>query len=236
MPEIFSNSLGLYALAGLVGAVWALAEITAGFKNETFRALGTGGAWLLIGANTAAAALTYAVAVTLFPSADTWLAALFIGLAWPTIIRNASIKVLQPLQQTGEVADESAAIRLEQIYISFQNLARQIINNTLTHQRLKLVIEAMQHDLEGLAQHARVALIASPLQEAEGMPGDNYVDRVLKRNQNDDVKKALLAAFILENFGRELLQEYLEQQRKAQKSAPPSTPLRPPAQPPAVSD
>lgn len=203
----------LYLLAALVGAVWGLSEIVAGFKNETPRALRTAGAWLLILLNAGASALTFAVVVVVVPETATVLGAFFIALAWPTVIRNTSIKLLQPLQPDAP-PNESAAIRLEEAYASFQELARQLINNTLTRQRLKLVEQAMQHDLAALVRHARIALIASPLQENEGMPEDNYIDRILARELDDDVKKAMLAAFILQYFGRETLEEHLHNPAK----------------------
>jgi len=198
----------LYALAGLVGLIWGLSEIISAFKNETGRALRTGGAWLLLLLNFAAAAGVYALILAIVPDADHWLVALTVGMAWPTVIRNASLKLAQPLQS--DQVQESAAIRLEQAYGSFQDLARQLINNDLTRQRLNLVTRAIQLDLQELAQHARLALIASPLQADAGMPDDDYVDRILQRSAEDVEKKALLAAFILENFGREMLESHLQ--------------------------
>lgn len=194
------------------GLCLGLGEIVGAFKNETGRALATAGAWLLVLLNFMAATGIFFVTASIVPDANNWLAALFVGLAWPTVIRNASFKLAQPLQP--EQTQQSAAIRFEQAYATFQNLARQLINNRLTRQRIHLVTSATQYDLALLERHARLALIASPLQAEAGMPPDQFIDVIMQRQTGDEIKKALLAAFILANFGREMLEDFLKEQRR----------------------
>ncbi len=120
--------------AGLVGFLWGMSEIVGAFKTETGRALNTGGAWLLVFFNFFAAASIYLVVANLVTGANTWLVAILVGLAWPTVVRNLSFKLAQPLQP--EPLRDAAAVRLEEAYASVQALARQLINATLTRQRV----------------------------------------------------------------------------------------------------
>ncbi|MDQ3249757.1 MAG: hypothetical protein M3Q45_11200 [Chloroflexota bacterium] len=198
-------------VAGLIGFGWGLSEIVGAFKNETGHALRTGGAWLLVLLNFVAASLIFLLVASLIPDANNWFTAIMVGLAWPTVIRNTTFKLAQPLQP--EPIRDNATVRFEQAYEKVQTLARQLINNALTRQRMSLVTGATQHDLKTLEQFARLAQIASPLQEEVGLPGDSFIDRILKRQDEDAIKKAYLAAFILEHFGRHTLDDFLRQQR-----------------------
>jgi len=198
-------------VAGLIGFVWGLGEIVSAFKNETGRALGTAGAWLLILLNAVAAAGIFLLIATIVPEANNWLTAIFVGFAWPTVIRNASFKLAQPMQPEGQ---EQAAIRFEQAYATFQGLARSLINNALTRQRIHLVTSVTTYDLDLLEHYARLALIASPLQTEEGLPADSFIDAILQRQANEEIKKALLAAFVMANFGRDMLQDFIKEQRR----------------------
>lgn len=200
------------AVAGLIGFVWGLGEIVSAFKNETGRALGTAGAWLLILLNFVAAAGIFLLTATIIPDANNWLTAIFVGFAWPTVIRNASFKLAQPIQ--AETGQEQAAIRFEEAYATFQGLARSLINNALTRQRIHLVTSATRYDIGLLEHYARLALIASPLQTEEGLPADSYIDAILQRQSNEEIKKALLAAFVMANFGRDMLQDFIKEQRR----------------------
>lgn len=218
-------NLAWCAIAGLIGLLWGLSEIIGAFKNEIGYALRTGGAWMLILLNAGAAAAIFFVTASLVPEANNWLTAIFIGLAWPTVVRNLSFKLAQPIQS--DQADASAAIRFEQAYATVQELARQLINAALTRQRMQLVTTATEHDLDDLERFARMALIASPLQTAQGMPAEQFIDEILKRDSENRIKKAYLSAFILASFGRNTLDDFLKEQRtkKAEKSRerPPQT-------------
>ncbi len=211
MSSVFPN-LGWVLLAGLVGLCWGLSEIIGAFKNETGHALRTGGAWLLVVLNLAAAALIFLLVASLVPEANNWLTAILVGLAWPTVIRNTTFKLAQPLQP--EQTRENATVRFEQAYATVQNLARQMINNALTRQRMKLVTVAIQQELPALEQFARLAQIASPLQEDTTISSDTYIDRILKRKDEEAIKKAYLAVFVLEHFGRQMLDDFLREQRQ----------------------
>jgi hypothetical protein len=204
-------TLSWVLLAGVIGLCWGLSEIIGAFKNETGHALRTGGAWLLVGLNLVAAALIFLLVASLVPEANNWLTAIFVGLAWPTVIRNTTFKLAQPLQP--EQARENATVRFEQAYAAVQTLARQMINNALTRQRMKLVTVAIQQELQALEQFARLAQIASPLQDDTAVSGDTYIDRILKRKDEDAIKKAYLAVFVLEHFGRHMLDDFLREQR-----------------------
>ena len=73
---------------------------------------------------------------------------------------------------------------------------------------LALIGDATRVNLNTLERHARMALIASPLQEKQGMPPDRYIDRIRDHEGwSSEIKKAYLAAFIINNFGREVLRD-----------------------------
>jgi len=199
-------------VAGLIGFIWGLGEIVSAFKNETGRALATAGAWLLILLNFVAAAGIFLLTAAIIPEANNWLTAIFVGFAWPTVIRNASFKLAQPLQSDN--GQEQAAIRFEQAYATFQGLARSLINNALTRQRIQLVTSATNYDLATLERYARLALIASALQTGDGLPAADFIDAIIARPGTEEIKKALLAAFVMANFGRDMLQDFIKEQRR----------------------
>jgi hypothetical protein len=115
-------SLAWGLMAGAIGFIWGLSEIIGAFKNETGRALRTGGAWLLVWLNFGAAAGIFMLVASVIPEANNWLTAVFVGFAWPTIIRNTSFKLAQPLQS--EPTRDTAVVRFEQAYSTIQDLAR----------------------------------------------------------------------------------------------------------------
>lgn len=209
----------LSLLAGAIGLSWGFAEIIGAFKNETGRALRTGGTWLLMLLNFAAAMLTFLLVAYIVPDANTWLAAVACGLAWPTILRNTTIKLVQPLQAGKE--DDSFVLRFERAYGSIQALALQLINTSLTRQRMKLVTQATTVELAELEEYVRLAMIASPLPQVAG-DGQEYIDRIMQRDDPEKLKKAYLAMVILQFFDRATLDDMLRERRK--KPAPPNTP------------
>lgn len=213
VPLVITH-VALVLIAALVGFVWGLSEIVAAFRTETGRALRTGGAWLLVFINALAAGGVYLFAATAVTGLDNWHSALLIGLTWPTILRNLNIKVAQPIQppQTPEEARdrEAAAIRFEQMYAGFQDLARQLINASLTRQRMALVNKAIELDLAALEKQARLLIATAPLQGGVS-EASRYVDQVMQRPDVQDIKKALLAAFIMNNFSRSALEDLVAQ-------------------------
>lgn len=232
--------------AGFVGFLWGMSEIVGAFKTETGRALNTGGAWLLIFFNFFAAAAIYLIVANLITGANTWLVAILVGLAWPTVVRNLSFKLAQPLQP--EPLRDAAAVRLEEAYAAVQTLARQLINATLTRQRMQLVAQAVELDLRDLEKMARLAVIAAPLPpkaarptpppdaedapplDSEEAPPD-FITQIMKREVGSDIKKAMLAAFILEFFDRRTLEEMVRDLRKGRKETKSAKPNPTPPDP-----
>jgi hypothetical protein len=220
-------TVGLSLLSGVVGLAWGLSEIIDYFKTETGRALRTNGAGLLIGLNFVAAALIFLLVATLISGADNWLTAVLVGFAWPTIVRNTSFKLAQPLPS--EQMRETASVRLEEAYSRIQELALQLINNALTRQRTKLIERAMTFDLEQLARHAHVVRIASPRPDDKA---EGFIQEVLAREDADEIKKALLIVFIL-RFGRETLDDFVKATEKNPRppqpvAQRPTAPTKPP--------
>ena len=203
--------LGYGCLAGLISAIWGFSEIIGKFNLDTWRALRTAGAWMLIGVNFLAALLSYGLVAALIPSANSWGAAILIGLAWPTVLRNTSIKLSQPIDNQGQ---QEAMVRFEEVYARIQSLAQLMINGVLTRQRLALAGELNTLSLKTLERHARQALVLSPLQEEQKMPDDSYVDEIIARQVDDAVKKALLIAVVLNYFGRDTLNDLIKKERK----------------------
>lgn len=235
MPPLLHHA-ALVALAAAVGFVWGLSEIVGMFKFDTGHALRTRGAWLLLLINAAASGGVYLFLAGLIPGLDQWHAALLIGLAWPTVIRNANIKLAGSLDPN---AEQGAAIRLEQIYANFQGLARRLINAALARQRVQLVLQATQFDLKALEHHARLLQKAAPLgdqakaqasaqtdaqADAPANTNVNYIDLILQSNADDEAKKVALAVYIIENFGREALEEFMRRQRSQRRPAPSASP------------
>ena len=208
--------LGYGLLAGLISAIWGFSEIIGKFNLDTWRALRTAGAWMLVGVNFLAALLSYLLVTALIPSANTWGAAILVGLAWPTVLRNTSIKLSQPIDNQGQ---KEAMVRFEEVYARIQNLAQLMINGVLTRQRLALAGELNTLTLKTLERHARQALVLSPLQEEQKMPDDSYVDEIIQRKVDDTVKKALLIAVVLNYFGRDTLNDLIKKERKGNQGS-----------------
>ena len=206
-PAWLTNpTVWLAALAGAVGGFWALSEIVGEFRTETGRALRTWGAWMLVAVNFVAAAVIFLLAAGLAPSAKTWPMALAIGIAWPTVFRNLSLKLSQPI--TEAAGNDSAAIRLEQAYGNIQKLSLQLINGVLTRQRTRLLTDALRFDLDDLVAFARRMIALSP-QSVD----DAIIDRVLERNVDEDAKKAYLAALVMNTFTRSALDDFIRERR-----------------------
>jgi hypothetical protein len=204
-------------LAGTIGMLWGLGELVGAFKNETGRSLRTGGAWLLLLLNFGAATVAYALVVVVVSDANSWLTAIAVGVAWPTVIRNTTLKLVQPLQP--EASGESLALHFEQAYASVQALARQLINASLTRQRMKLVTRAIELDLAALEKHVRLTLIAAPVLPITGdESAEDYVNKIVQREVDDDIKKALLAAVLLQLFDRATLEDALKDLQRKPRS------------------
>ncbi len=212
-PVWLSNTtLWLCLLAGMVGAIWALSEIIGEFRTETMRALWTWGAWMLVGVNFVAAGLIYLLVIGAVPGARNWPAALLIGLSWPTVFRNASLKLIQPLDETKD--REAAAIRLETIYGNIQKLALQLINSRLTRQRMRLLARATRFDLQDLEKYARQMSAISPQQIDL-----KFIDELMARNVDEDYKKALLVALVMNTFTRDALDDFLKENKNKELSS-----------------
>jgi len=210
LPHWLADWLGnpsflLSLLSGAVGAVWALSEVMGEFKTETPRALRTAGAWLLVAVNFLAAAVIFRLTVELVPNARGWPTALFIGFAWPTVFRNLSLKLTQPISATDS---EAPAIRLEQAYSNVQRLALQLINSVLTRQRMRLLNRVMQFNLADLERYARRMSAISPQQINQ-----EFIDKVMQRPVDDDAKKAHLVALLMDNFTRDAIDDFLKENR-----------------------
>ncbi len=206
-PFWLSNpTLWLCLLAGAVGAVWALGEIVGKFNTETGRALRTAGGWLLILVNFGMATLVFLLIATLTPTARSWPVALLVGLSWPTVFRNLSLKIAQPIDESKD--NQSAAIRLEELYGSIQKLALQLINSRLTRQRMQLLMRTTRYALGDLEKYARQMSAVSPQHIAP-----DYIDQVVQRNVDDDYKKALLVALLMDNFTRDAIDDFIRENR-----------------------
>ncbi|MBL8169782.1 MAG: hypothetical protein JNJ50_16610 [Acidobacteria bacterium] len=200
-------SLWLCLLSGGVGALWALSEIIGEFRTETPRALCTWGAWMLILVNFLAAAVIFLLVIQLAPDAKSWPIALLVGLSWPTVFRNLSLKFMQPLDEAKD--REAPAIRLEQIYSNIQKLALQLINSRLTRQRMRLLARATRFELDDLEKYARQMSAISPQQI-----DPNFIDQLMKRDDMDtDYKKALLVALVMNTFTRDALDDFLRENK-----------------------
>lgn len=220
--SLWTTTLLWALLAGAIGLLWGLGELVGAFKNETGRSLRTGGAWLLLLLNFTAAAVTYGLVVAVVNGANSWLTAVAVGVAWPTVIRNTTLKLVQPLQP--DANRENLTLHFEQAYAAVQSLAQQLINAALTRQRMKLFTRAIALDLAALEKRVRLTVIAAPLPPAVGDESpDAFITRIMEREDDDDIKKALLAAFLLQYFDRTTLEDTLKElQRKprSKKGAP----------------
>lgn len=219
--------LQLPLVAGLIGLLSGLTELIGAFGNETWRALRTFGGWLLLGVNFLGAALIFLLVAGVAPGAQTFWAAIVVGLAWPTVVRNLSIKLGQPLE--ADANQQSAALRLEQAYATIQKLSKQMIDGDIVRQRMRLLRELTAMDLQELERLARMAVILS--KQADPKEALAFIDQIMEQREQREVKKAMLAANILNNFGRDTLEDILEQLRKGQLPALKEPPKSPPKEP-----
>lgn len=208
LPAWFDNpAFGLTMLAGAVGALWAIGEIIGEFRAETGRALRTWGAWMLVLVNFIAASVIFLVSSSLAQGDLTWKSALAIGIAWPTVFRNLSLKLTQPISETAE--NGNAVVRLEQLYANIQKLSLQLINSVLTRQRTRLLTKTLGYDLNDIEKYVRRMTAMSP------QPVDSsYIDRVMQRPEDEEVKKAFLAAFLMNTFTRSAIEDFLREYKK----------------------
>jgi hypothetical protein len=113
---------------------------------------------------------------------------------------------------------------------------------------MQLVAQAVELDMRELEKMARLAVIAAPLPpgatpppppadddasrldhpaaEEEQAPKD-FITLIMQRQVSNDIKKALLAAFILEYFDRRTLEEMVRDLRKQRKASKPPKPDSP---------
>jgi hypothetical protein len=70
--------------------------------------------------------------------------------------------------------------------------------------------------LADLEKEARLAVIVSPSSGQDGQ-ADDFLNRIMAREQDDEIKKALLATFILTRFSRETLEEMLPERRSRRR-------------------
>lgn len=215
--------LQLPILAGLIGLFSGLIELIGAFGNESGRALRTFGAWLLLIVNFLGAALIYVLVASVAPSALNAWAAIVVGLAWPTVVRNLSIKLGQPIE--ADANQQTAALRLEQAYATLQKLSKQMIDGTVVRQRMRLLRELTELDFAELDRLARMAVVLS--KQTDPVEALDYINKLTADTGTDsEVRKAMLAAYILNNFGRDLLEDELNQHKKGRRRNPP-TPANP---------
>jgi len=201
------------SVAGLISAAWAvITELVSQFEAETGRALQTGGARLLLAINFVAAATIFLVVATNLADANYVATALVVGVAWPVVIRNMSIKLAQPIQS--DDLRNTAVVRVEEAYAGLQSLSLRLINTVLTRERMRLINRATEVNLSVLETKARNALIASPKAPAGDGAPDAFVDKIMaKAGAKEEIKKAYLAALILEHYDRRLLEEMIKEAR-----------------------
>ena len=214
--------LQLPLLAGLIGLFSGLIELIGAFGNESGRALRTFGAWLLLGVNLLGAALIYVLVASVAPSALNAWAAIVVGLAWPTVVRNLSIKLGQPLE--GDANQQTAALRLEQAYGTLQKLSKQMIDGTVVRQRMRLLRDLTELEFAELDRLARMAVVLS--KQTDPVEALEYINKLTASGNNaggvadDEVRKAMLAAYILNNFGRDLLEDEMNLRKRGKRRTP----------------
>lgn len=216
--------LQLPLLAGMIGLFSGLIELIGAFGNESGRALRTFGAWLLLGVNLLGAALIYVLVSSVAPSALNPWAAIVVGLAWPTVVRNLSIKLGQPIE--GDASQQAAALRLEQAYGTLQKLSKQMIDGTVVRQRMRLLRDLTELEFAELDRLARMAVVLS--KQADPVEALEYINKLTASGgdaggaggTDNEVRKAMLAAYILNNFGRDLLEDEMSLRKRGKRRAP----------------
>lgn len=213
--------LQLALLAGMIGLFSGLIELIGAFGNESWRALRTFGAWLLLGVNFLGAALIYILVASVADSALNAWAAIVVGLAWPTVVRNLSIKLGQPIE--ADANQQSAALRLEQAYATLQKLSKQMIDGTVVRQRMRLLRDLTELEFAELDRLARMAVVLS--KQADPVEALDYINKLTADSGTDnEVRKAMLAAYILNNFGRDVLDDEMNRRKKDRRRNPPAPP------------
>lgn len=203
---------GLYMLAAGLSGLWAIVEIVSAFEYAPLRALRTGGAVLLILINAGFACLVLALVLEAVPNASTsvW-TAVAVAFGWSALLRTR-INLLQPLPDS---PSEAIGASINEFYARIQQFCRRQIDRSLLSERLGLLEDALELDLNILVKRARLmahALITGRSQDFEG-----YLKGMDERNLSPDERKLLLATYLLDNGGPAPLRELLKKKQAGQK-------------------
>jgi hypothetical protein len=76
---------------------------------------------------------------------------------------------------------------------------------------------AQRYDLAALEQMARMAVIATPRAAQGGKTAEGFITEIVNQPREEPLKKALLAAFILNQFDRATLDDLLKEHLKPRK-------------------
>lgn len=201
-------------LAGLIGLFSGLIELINVFGNESLRSLRTFGAWLLLGVNFFGAALIFVLVSGAAPGVLNSWGAIVVGLAWPTVVRNLNIKLGQPIE--GDPSQQ-AALRMEEAYNTLQKHAKQMIDGAVVRQRMRLLRELTELEITEMERLARRTVALST--QADPKPALAYINEII--NEPDvEVRRAMLAAYILNNFGRDVLEDEMSLHKKGRRRNP----------------
>lgn len=201
-------------LAGLIGLFSGLIELINVFGNESLRSLRTFGAWLLLGVNFFGAALIFVLVSGAAPGVLNAWGAIVVGLAWPTVVRNLNIKLGQPIE--GDPSQQ-AALRMEEAYNTLQKHAKQMIDGAVVRQRMRLLRELTELEITEMERLARRTVALST--QADPKPALAYITEII--NEPDvEVRRAMLAAYILNNFGRDVLEDEMSLHKKGRRRNP----------------
>ncbi len=195
---------GPYLLVALLSAAWAVVEVAQTFPDDTRRALRTGGARLLVGANVGFACLAYTVVLSLVSStANRWLVALAAGAGWQALLRSR----INLFQSMAAPQHSISLISLADLYASLQQFCLRHIDQALIAAREDLLEEALALDVEDLKRRVRLQGHASALTSEENVT--RFLERV-HQETDPEAQKLLLASFLLQEKGYEGFERWMK--------------------------
>jgi hypothetical protein len=200
-----------YLVVGALGAIVAIAELSATFQTYPREALNTRWARILILVNIVSAIVALVLVRITMPETDVVVQVLTVGVGFQAIIRTRFV-LAKPIgggHNGGEIS-----LNLGWLYDQFQNLCRTQIDLELMNNRRTAVTRLIQYypSLAQLYDTAWYTIIArATLTKAEEEERLAELERLFDRKAPESFARASMALMILENGGQAYVDLLLDQ-------------------------
>jgi hypothetical protein len=200
-----------YLVVGALGAIVAIAELSATFQTYPREALNTRWARILILVNIVSAIVALVLVRITMPETDVVVQVLTVGVGFQAIIRTRFV-LAKPIgggHNGGEIS-----LNLGWLYDQFQNLCRTQIDLELMNNRRTAVTRLIQYypSLAQLYDTAWYTIIArATLTKAEEEERLTELERLMDPKAPESFARASIALMILENGGQAYVDLLLDQ-------------------------